>query len=229
MDCEYRSQLEKLQPNATLSVELPCSGTGNNYQVRTTISGGVVFYGRADTEDEAVSRCCKKAVAYILKHQVGAGGATSAPSASSAVESVSKWRPLNSSTPASSSAASSKRSSLQHHQGRYDQQPRSSGGLNKREVELRDELADVLDRVASWSRSHDPGFMGNNNRRSDAHNSEDFLPSRRSRGGRDRRQQDLRREVIQQSENARASPRSVSPTVSTSTISTTNSQVSSLY
>jgi hypothetical protein len=58
--------LENLYPSATFSVELPFAGNGNLFQVRTTVNSEV-FYGRATTEDEAVSKCCKKATRFILQ------------------------------------------------------------------------------------------------------------------------------------------------------------------
>lgn len=63
----FRKQLEELIPSVTLSVEMPFPGNGNLYQVRTTVSD-LIFYGRASTEDEAVVKCCKKAVAHIQQH-----------------------------------------------------------------------------------------------------------------------------------------------------------------
>lgn len=63
-EVDFRRQLEALNPSATLSVELPFQGNGYLYQVRTTVSG-LVFYGRALTEEEAVLKCCKKAVGHI--------------------------------------------------------------------------------------------------------------------------------------------------------------------
>ena len=45
-------------------MELPFQGNGFLYQVRTTVNG-LVFYGRAATEEEAVVKCCKKAIGHI--------------------------------------------------------------------------------------------------------------------------------------------------------------------
>lgn len=61
--------LEELNPSSTFLVELPFSGNGNLYQVRTTISNEV-FYGRAETEEEAVAKCCKKATRFILQRDL---------------------------------------------------------------------------------------------------------------------------------------------------------------
>jgi hypothetical protein len=65
-ESDYRAMLENLYPSATFSVELPFAGNGNLFQVRTTVNSEV-FYGRATTEDEAVSKCCKKATRFILQ------------------------------------------------------------------------------------------------------------------------------------------------------------------
>ena len=62
-----REKLEKLNPNATLSVELPHKGNGNLYQARTTTSDGLIFYGRGDSEEDAMIKCCQKAVKHLTK------------------------------------------------------------------------------------------------------------------------------------------------------------------
>ena len=56
-----------------LFVVKPCftiflQGNGFLYQARTAVSG-VVFYGRSSVEDEAVVKCCKKAINHILQTQ----------------------------------------------------------------------------------------------------------------------------------------------------------------
>ena len=56
---DFRELMEKLMPSATFMVELPFAGNGNLFQARTTVFSEV-FYGRAETEDEAVKKCCKK-------------------------------------------------------------------------------------------------------------------------------------------------------------------------
>ena len=43
-------------------------GNGFLHQARTSVSG-LVFYGRASTEDEAVVKCCKKAINHILQQK----------------------------------------------------------------------------------------------------------------------------------------------------------------
>ena len=65
---DYRRKLEQLNPNVTLSVELPHAGNGDLYQVRTTIADGLIFYGRATTEEEAIVKCCQKAVKHLMKN-----------------------------------------------------------------------------------------------------------------------------------------------------------------
>jgi hypothetical protein len=82
---DYFSLLTSLYPSMSLSVELPTSGSGNLYQVRTAVLVSyfrsaekfvsafhrvpclkdVVFFGRAETEEEAVARCCKKAATFL--------------------------------------------------------------------------------------------------------------------------------------------------------------------
>ena len=62
-----REKLERLNPNATLSVELPHKGNGNLYQARTTTSDGLIFYGRGDSEEDAMIKCCQKAVKHLTK------------------------------------------------------------------------------------------------------------------------------------------------------------------
>ena len=64
LEAQFRRRLEEAIPSATLSVELPFQGNGFLYQVRTTVNG-LVFYGRAATEEEAVVKCCKKAIGHI--------------------------------------------------------------------------------------------------------------------------------------------------------------------
>ena len=65
---DFRVQLEKLHPNVSLSVELPHNGNGNLFQVRTTLSDGLIFYGRSELEEEAVFKCCQKAVKHLQKN-----------------------------------------------------------------------------------------------------------------------------------------------------------------
>ena len=65
---DFRQKLEKLNPNVTLSVELPHNGNGNLYQARTTIADGLIFYGRGDSEEDAIIKCCQKAVKHLMKN-----------------------------------------------------------------------------------------------------------------------------------------------------------------
>ena len=69
---DYRALLTKLAPAHTFSVEMPYAGNGNLFQVRTSILGEV-FFGRADTEDEAIVKCCKKATKFVLQQREGVG------------------------------------------------------------------------------------------------------------------------------------------------------------
>ena len=65
---DVRQKLEKLNPNVTLSVELPHNGNGNLYQARTTISDGLIFYGRGESEEDAIIKCCQKAVKHLMRN-----------------------------------------------------------------------------------------------------------------------------------------------------------------
>jgi len=65
---DLKRRLTDLNPSGTISVELPFQGNGFLYQARTAVSG-VVFYGRSSVEDEAVVKCCKKAINHILQTQ----------------------------------------------------------------------------------------------------------------------------------------------------------------
>jgi hypothetical protein len=79
----FRQQLEDLNPNVSLSVELPNNGNGNLFQARTTVAEGVIFYGRADTEEEAILKCCQKAVKHLVKNNdLNSNYAPNAPTAS---------------------------------------------------------------------------------------------------------------------------------------------------
>ena len=66
---DYRALLEELYPSATFSVELPYTGNGNLYQVRMTVYDEI-FYGRAGTEEDAVTKCCKKATRCVLQRDM---------------------------------------------------------------------------------------------------------------------------------------------------------------
>ena len=152
---DFRAQLEELNPNVTLSVELPHNGNGNLFQARTTISDGLIFYGRADSEEEAILKCCQKAVKHLVKNQEIAS--------------------LNNNNVAPKKSSGRNESSSKRSNGRrrnnhiyeedcrwYDAQfpkdsksetrpPYRKSELNKREIELRSEMGDVLDRVAQWN------------------------------------------------------------------------------
>lgn len=64
---DFKVQLLKLHPAAQLRVELPFENNGNMYQVRTVVSEEV-FIGRATTEEEAIEKCCRKAVRFIKQY-----------------------------------------------------------------------------------------------------------------------------------------------------------------
>ena len=113
---DFRSKLEEMCPNVTLSVELPHNGNGNVYQARTTLAEGLIFYGRAETEEDAILKCCSKAVKHLQKN----GPETQPKSASRA--------------------------------------PSRKPEISKREMELRGEMGDVLDRVAQWNSRYDKDY-----------------------------------------------------------------------
>jgi len=64
---DYQAELEMLYPSAEVSVELPFKGNGNMFQVRTVISDET-FIGRGPNMEEAMSKCCKKAVKFIRQY-----------------------------------------------------------------------------------------------------------------------------------------------------------------
>ncbi|TRY70366.1 hypothetical protein TCAL_05452 [Tigriopus californicus] len=64
---DFKVQLQELHPSAQLRVELPFDNNGNMYQVRTVVSEEV-FIGRATTEEEAIDKCCRKAVRFIKQY-----------------------------------------------------------------------------------------------------------------------------------------------------------------
>jgi len=66
-DTDYQAELELLHPSAEISVELPFKGNGNMFQVRTVVSDET-FIGRASTMEEALAKCCKKAVKFIRQY-----------------------------------------------------------------------------------------------------------------------------------------------------------------
>ena len=143
---DFRRKLEQLNPNVTLSVELPHQGNGDLFQVRTTIADGLIFYGRATTEDEAILKCCQKAVKHLLKNNNNINVSETHSRRSSSSKQQSPARPpsrRNRETP------------------RLSSHPRR--GLSSREEELRNEMGSVLDRVAEWSRYYDHNGNSTNN------------------------------------------------------------------
>ena len=143
---DYRRKLEQLNPNVTLSVELPHQGNGDLFQARTTIADGLIFYGRATTEDEAILKCCQKAVKHLLKNNNNLNVSETHSRRSSSSKQQSPARPpsrRNRETP------------------RLSSHPRR--GLSSREEELRNEMGSVLDRVAEWSRYYDHNGNSTNN------------------------------------------------------------------
>ena len=75
---DARLELERLFPTAELSVELPFAGNGHMYQIRTSI-GQEVFIGRAATREEAVLKCCTKAVKFVKQYYDQGQGRILAP------------------------------------------------------------------------------------------------------------------------------------------------------
>ena len=128
MEASYRRQLEELNPSATLSVELPYQGNGNLYQVRTTVSG-LVFYGRAATEEEAVVKCCRKAVGHMHQHWDRNSNCPREPDRERAI-------PATPAAPAAPSAAQDRRL--------------------RREQELRSEMGSVMAMLDRRSRGPEP-------------------------------------------------------------------------
>lgn len=68
-DPAFQAELEMLHPSAEISVELPFKGNGNMFQVRTVVSEET-FIGRASTMEEALAKCCKKAVKFIRQGRI---------------------------------------------------------------------------------------------------------------------------------------------------------------
>ena len=146
---DFRRKLEELNPNVSLSVELPHSGNGDLYQVRTTIADGLIFYGRATTEDEAIIKCCQKAVKHLMKNN------------NNNVEEESRCSvkrggpPKQPQSPARQPRRSrDNRPQHGHGSGGHGERGRTSV-ISSRELELRNEMGSVLDRVAEWSRYYD--------------------------------------------------------------------------
>ena len=134
---DFRVQLEKLHPNVSLSVELPHNGNGNLFQVRTTLSDGLIFYGRAELEDEAILKCCQKAVKHLQKnHETNYNS-------NQHQQTTRKRQP-----PA---PPSRRRDEQQVHPPRS----RPNTKASSRELELRTEMGDVLDRVIEWNRRYE--------------------------------------------------------------------------
>ncbi len=123
-----RRHLEALVPNVTFSVELPHNGNGNLYQARTTVSEGLIFYGRADSEESAILKCCQKAVKHLMKS-----------------EDLRSKQSQASRGPVRKSGGN----------GNAPRKSAMSAGISSREMELRSEMGDVLDRVAQWSSKYD--------------------------------------------------------------------------
>ena len=135
----FRVQLEQLAPNVSLSVELPHNGNGNLYQARTTLEDGLIFYGRAETEDDAVLKCCQKAVKHLQKSQ-------------------DNWNANNNRNYANSSRPPRKCQPAMNRRNDENMRPprRAGSKASTRELELRSEMGDVLDRVLEWNRRYGP-------------------------------------------------------------------------
>ena len=146
---DFRVQLEKLHPNVSLSVELPHNGNGNLFQVRTTLSDGLIFYGRSELEEEAVFKCCQKAVKHLQKnHEINYMHNASASNNSNQHQTTRKRQP----------PPSRRRDDEQqiHHQNPPRSTTRPNSKASSRELELRnDNMGDVLDRVLEWNRRYE--------------------------------------------------------------------------
>jgi len=144
-----REKLERLNPNATLSVELPHKGNGNLYQARTTTSDGLIFYGRGDSEEDAMIKCCQKAVKHLTK----SNDTVPAPQEKFARRGSGKG---NGSRQSQLSSQTRRRNmprimSPARPPRRSAEEPMKQRKVSKRELELRSEMGDVLDRVAQWN------------------------------------------------------------------------------
>ena len=146
---DYRRKLEQLNPNVTLSVELPHVGNGDLYQVRTTIADGLIFYGRATTEEEAIVKCCQKAVKHLMKNN------------NNVEEDVRSGQKRGGGPPPKQPQSParpprrSRENRTQHGSGGQGSIEARRAAISSRELELRNEMGSVLDRVAEWSRYYD--------------------------------------------------------------------------
>ena len=138
---DFRVLLEKLHPNVSLSVELPHSGNGNLFQVRTTLSDGLIFYGRAEMEEEAILKCCQKAVKHLQKNHEANYMHNAASNSNQHQQNTRKRQP----------PPSRRRDEQQVHPPRS----RPNTKASSRELELRTEMGDVLDRVIEWNRRYE--------------------------------------------------------------------------
>ena len=142
---DFQQKLEELNPNVTLSVELPHNGNGNLYQARTTVTDGVIFYGRGDSEEDAIIKCCQKAVKHLMKNndsftdqQDHLSRTTRGKQSRNSCQTFSKKRQPRTFSPARPPRRSTEDSN-------------KKGKSSTRELELRGEMGDVLDRVAQWN------------------------------------------------------------------------------
>lgn len=160
---DFRQKLEKLNPNVTLSVELPHNGNGNLYQARTTIADGLIFYGRGDSEEDAIIKCCQKAVKHLMKNDSTTDQLDN--------HSQARWGGGNGNNgrlPSQKSSQTKNRNSQRQQQPqtlsparpprRSAEDKTKSGKIAKRELELRSEMGDVLDRVAQWSSRYESSY-----------------------------------------------------------------------
>ena len=145
---DYRRKLEQLSPNVTLTVELPHSGNGDLYQVRTTIAGGVIFYGRASSEDEAILKCCQKAVKHLMKNNNN-NVEVEEYRGHRRERHTSKQQPLSPVRPPRRRDRDREVKTREYENGGRPSR------VSARELELRNEMGSVLDRVAEWSRYYD--------------------------------------------------------------------------
>ena len=142
---DFQQKLEELNPNVTLSVELPHNGNGNLYQARTTVTDGVIFYGRGDSEEDAIIKCCQKAVKHLMKNN------DSITDQQDHLSRTGRGKQSRNSTKTFSKKRQPQTFSPSRPPRRSTEDPTKKCKSGTRELELRGEMGDVLDRVAQWN------------------------------------------------------------------------------
>ena len=113
------------------------------FSARTTLTDGLIFYGRAESEDAAILKCCQKAVKHLQKNQE--------------VNNLNynlnhcQQQPIRKRQQSSATVNNNRR---KNESPRPPKRPPSSKA-SSRELELRSEMGDVLDRVSEWSRRYE--------------------------------------------------------------------------